>query len=43
MLTKEEASLVNKRLKSIGGVRPPVPKGVDPTKARMDRRAMRGR
>lgn len=43
VLTKQEAAVVNKRLKSIGGVRPPLPKGVDPTKARMDRRAMRGR
>jgi hypothetical protein len=43
VLTKAEVSVVNKRLKSLGGLRPPVPKGVDPTKVRMDRRAMRGR
>lgn len=43
VLTKDEVAMVNKRLKSIGGVRPPLPKGVDPAKARMDRRAMRGR
>ena len=43
VLTKDEVSVVNKRLKSIGGVRPPLPKGVDPTKVRMDRKAMRGR
>ncbi len=43
VLTKAEASVVNKRLKSLGGLKPPVPKGVDPTKARMDRRAMRGK
>jgi hypothetical protein len=43
VLTKEEVVVVNKRLKSIGGVRPPLPKGVDPTKVRMDRKAMRGR
>jgi hypothetical protein len=43
VLTKDEVSLVNKRLKSLGGVRPPLPKGVDPTKVRMDRKAMRGR
>jgi len=43
VLTKEEVSVVNKRLKALGGIRPPVPKGVDPTKARMDRRATRGR
>lgn len=43
VLTKAEVAVVNKRLKSIGGVRPPMPAGVDPTKMRMDRRAMRGR
>jgi hypothetical protein len=43
VLTKAEVAVVNKRLKSLGGLRPPVPKGIDPTKARMDRRAMRGR
>ena len=43
VLTKEEASVVNKRLKSLGGMRPPIPKGVDPTRARVDRKAMRGK
>ncbi len=43
VLTKEEVSVVNKRLRSIGGVRPPLPKGIDPTRARVDRKAMRGR
>lgn len=43
VLTKAEVSVVNKRLKSLGGLRPPLPKGVDPTKVRMDRKAMRGR
>ena len=43
VLTKDEASAVNKRLKALGGIRPPVPKGVDPTRARIDRKAMRGR
>jgi hypothetical protein len=43
VLTKAEVSVVNKRLKSLGGLRPPVPKGIDPTKVRMDRKAMRGR
>ncbi|WP_249138757.1 DUF4191 domain-containing protein [Phycicoccus avicenniae] len=42
-LSKAEVSVVNKRLTSLGGLRPPIPKGVDPTKARMDRKAMRGR
>ena len=43
VLTKDEVSLVNKRLKSLGGVRPPVPAGMDPMRARVDRKAMRGR
>lgn len=42
-ITKDEMSLVNKRLKALGGLRAPLPKGVDPTRARMDRRALRGR
>lgn len=42
-LTKEEMAVVNKRLKSLPGLRQGVPAGVDPTKARMDRRALRGR
>ncbi len=43
VLTKEEASLVNKRLRAIASGRPPIPAGIDPTKARVDRKAMRGR
>jgi hypothetical protein len=42
-ITKSEVDAVNKRLKALGGVKMPVPKGMDPTKARPDRRAMRGR
>ncbi len=42
-LTKEEVSAVNKRLKAMGGLRPPLPAGVDPNRVRMDRKAMRGR
>jgi hypothetical protein len=42
-ITKDEMALVNKRLKSLGGLRAPLPKGVDPTRARMDRRALRGK
>ncbi|WP_347350081.1 DUF4191 domain-containing protein [Intrasporangium sp.] len=42
-ITKDEMSLVNKRLKSLGGIRPPIPQGIDPTRARLDRRAMRGK
>jgi hypothetical protein len=43
VLTKQEVSVVNKRLKSLGGARPPVPAGMDPMRARVDRKAMRGR
>lgn len=42
-LTKAEASAVNKRLRALGAPRPPVPQGVDPTRARPDRKGMRGR
>jgi hypothetical protein len=42
-LTKPEVDAVNKRLKALGGVKMPVPKGMDPGKARPDRKAMRGR
>ena len=42
-LTKAEASAVNKRLKALGSAKPPVPKGIDPMRARPDRRGMRGR
>jgi hypothetical protein len=42
-ITKDEMAVVNKRLKSLGGLRAPLPKGVDPTRARMDRRALRGK
>lgn len=43
VLTKAETSMVNKRLKSLGGMRPPLPKGIDPNRARVDRKAMRGK
>ena len=43
VLTKEEAAAVNKRLKALGGMRPPIPAGMDPMRARVDRKAMRGR
>ncbi len=42
-LTKEEVSAVNKRLKALGVAKPPVPKGIDPSRARPDRRSTRGR
>ncbi|XVX21636.1 DUF4191 domain-containing protein [Actinomycetota bacterium] len=43
VLTKEEVAVVNRRLKSLGGIKAPVPAGMDPSKIRVDRRAMRGR
>jgi Domain of unknown function (DUF4191) len=42
VLTKEEVSAVNKRLKAMGGLRPPLPAGIDPNRIRMDRKSMRG-
>jgi F0F1-type ATP synthase assembly protein I len=41
-LTKQEVQQVNKRISSLGN-RLPIPKGVDPFKARPDRKAARGR
>lgn len=42
-LSKEEMAVVHKRLKSLPGIRQGVPAGVDPTRARMNRNALRGR
>jgi len=42
-LSKEQVIEVSKRLRALGGVRMPVPKGVDPMRARPDRKASRGR
>jgi len=42
-LTKQETAEILKRLTALGGVRLPVPKGVDPMRARPDRKGMRGR
>lgn len=42
-LTKEEVNQINARLKSIPGIRAPLPKGIDPMRARPNRKAMRGR
>ncbi len=42
-LTKAEAAAVNKRLTALGTARLPIPKGVDPTRARPDRKGMRGK
>jgi Domain of unknown function (DUF4191) len=43
VLTKTQVSEVSKRLKALGGVRVPVPKGIDPGRIRPDRKSMRGR
>ncbi|AMD87851.1 hypothetical protein AXF14_09985 [Actinomyces radicidentis] len=42
-LTDAEIAQVSKRLASLGSKGLPIPKGVDPMRARPDRRAMRGR
>jgi len=42
-LDKQAVAEITKRLKALGGTRLPVPKGVDPFKARPDRKGMRGR
>jgi hypothetical protein len=42
-LTKTEAAQVAARLKALGGAKPPIPKGIDPTRARPDRKGVRGR
>jgi hypothetical protein len=42
-LTKSEVTEISKRLRALGAVKPPIPKGIDPTRMRPDRRASRGR
>ncbi|PPK95337.1 uncharacterized protein DUF4191 [Kineococcus xinjiangensis] len=42
-LTKQEVEHVTKRLRAMGAVKPPIPKGIDPMRARPDRKATRGR
>jgi hypothetical protein len=42
-LTKDEVIAVNKRLRALGSGALPVPKGIDPMRARPDRKGMRGR
>ncbi|MBU4337678.1 MAG: DUF4191 domain-containing protein, partial [Actinobacteria bacterium] len=42
-LTKQEVAEVDKRLTALGGVRLPVPKGVDPMRVRPDHKGQRGR
>lgn len=41
-LTKSESAEVSKRLRALGGARLPIPKGIDPTRMRPDRKGMRG-
>jgi len=43
VLSRREREAVAARLKAIGGQRLPVPKGIDPMRARPDRKSMRGR
>lgn len=42
-LTKAEKEEVERRLRALGGQQLPIPKGVDPMRARPDRKALRGR
>lgn len=43
VLKKHEVTVVLKRLTALGGAKLPIPKGVDPLRARPDRKGMRGR
>lgn len=40
-LTRAEVSAVNKRLRALGGMKMPMPKGIDPMRARPDRKGNR--
>lgn len=42
-ITTAEVAVVTKRLAALGKIKMPVPKGVDPLRARPDRKGMRGR
>lgn len=42
-LTPSETAEISKRLRALGTGRPPIPRGVDPLRARPDRKGMRGR
>lgn len=42
-ITKQEVHAVDLRLSTLGSAKLPIPKGIDPNRARPDRRAMRGR
>ncbi len=43
VLTKEEVPIISQRLNALQTTRAPIPKGIDPAKVRMNRRALRGR
>jgi hypothetical protein len=43
VLTKGERQAVEARLHALGGARVPIPKGIDPSRARPNRKALRGR
>ncbi len=43
VLSKREREAVQARLKALGGTRLPIPKGIDPSRARPNRKALRGR
>ena len=43
VLSRGEREVVSNRLRAIGGANLPVPKGVDPVRARPDRKALRGK
>ncbi len=43
VLDKRERAAVEARMRALGGTRLPIPKGVDPTRARPSRKAARGR
>jgi Domain of unknown function (DUF4191) len=42
-LSKDQVAEIHKRLRALGATKPPIPKGIDPTRVRPDRRATRGR
>lgn len=42
-LTKQETAEISKRLRALGGASLPLPKGIDPTRVRPDRKGMKGR
>lgn len=42
VLSRRERAAVGARLRAMGGQKPPVPKGIDPMRARPNRKAMRG-